>query len=150
MAAPHPFSDSCVFKCSWTQEEQVTCFECPYLWKVTRLLGVGVGLVDLFDFWYTASDTVSTSTCRCQNVCMCACMCIILFFVVLAKETSLCHKLFPVGMKKLCCSLLFSKEHVEDGERRRFFLSVSVTPSFFQLLETKPALNKFTKFKLDV
>lgn len=101
---------------------------------MTRLLGVGVGLVDLFDFGTQRLAFLKCTRFPLQRVavrmCVCVCACVsFLFFVVLAKETSLCHKLFPVGMKKLCRSLLFSKEHVEDGERRSF-LSVSVTPPF--------------------
>lgn len=57
---------------------------------------------------------------KCQMVCVCVCAHVNHFSFLQRKLNYVCscHKLFPVGMMKTVFSLLFSKEHVEDGEGR--------------------------------
>lgn len=88
----------------------------------------------------SVASAYSLHACKCQMVCVCLCVHVYHFLFLQKNYVISGHKLFPVGMMKLC-SLLFSNEHVEDGERRENLVHGECNPSlFFQMLETKSAL----------
>lgn len=83
---------------------------------------------------------------KCQIVCVCAsvCVCMCIIFLFLQRKpnyVSSRHKLFPVGMMKLCLACCLVKSMWKMGKGGRDNLGHGeCNPSFFQMLETKSAL----------